>query len=60
MQGRWWWWQMVETSKITTSSSCLNAREVVWWQMVETTKKNHLQLMLECEEGGVVAGGLKC
>jgi len=27
-----------------------------WWQMVETTKKNHLQLAIECDGGGVVAG----
>jgi hypothetical protein len=45
--------------KKTTSSLCLNAREMVWWQAVETTKKNHFQLAFEREGGGVVGDGSK-
>jgi len=52
--GRW-----SKRRKQTTSSSRLNAREVVWWQAVETTKKNHLQLAFEREGGGVVGDGSK-
>ena len=47
----------VERSKITTSSSRLDAREVVVVADGRNDEKNHLQLAFEREGGGVVAGG---
>ena len=50
----------VETPKNTTSSSHLDAREVVVVADSQNIENNHLQLAFEHKEGGVVAGGQKC
>jgi len=42
MRGRRWCWETVETSKVTTSGSRLDVREVVVVGDGQNAEKNHL------------------
>ena len=46
------WWQAVKIVEETTTSSHLNAREVVVVTDGRNSQRNHLQLTFECEGGG--------
>jgi len=48
---------MVETTKMTTSSSHLNAREVLWWQAVKMVEETTSSSRLDVREVVVVADG---